>query len=65
MDDYTASRLALLIAKAVLADLKNEESRRDFDEWYLQKYGEPYDPSKISSAKEGEERSKGEALGNE
>ncbi len=42
MDDYTASRLVRLIANAVSADLKNEDSRKDFEEWYLQKYGEPY-----------------------
>ncbi len=54
VDDYTASRLARLIAKAVSADLKNEDSRKDFEEWYLQKYGEPYDPLKTKSAKNGE-----------
>lgn len=36
------------LLKKVLDYLQDEEHRKEFEKWYLQKYGKPYEWKKIS-----------------
>ncbi len=46
-----ARALALLIAQNVRDYFKNEEHRKEFEVWYLSKYGKPYQWVSVSQKK--------------
>ena len=42
LEKSTQTRLSRLLARTVSQYLDNEEHRRDFEEWYFNKYGVKY-----------------------
>lgn len=42
IEEYTLIRIGRLLAKTVTTYLKDEEHRREFEEWYFKKYGVKY-----------------------
>ena len=42
LEESTKKRLGKLLARTVTQYLDNEEHRRDFEEWYFDKYGVKY-----------------------
>lgn len=42
LEESTKNRISRLLAKTVSRYLKDEEHRREFEEWYFKKYGMKY-----------------------
>lgn len=42
LEESTKKRIGRLLAKTVSRYLKDEEHRREFEEWYFKKYGVKY-----------------------
>ena len=42
LEESTKNRIGRLLAKTVFRYLNDEEHRREFEEWYLKKYGMKY-----------------------
>lgn len=41
-EEFTMRQIGKLLARTVSEYLKDEEHRREFEKWYLEKYGAPY-----------------------